>query len=241
MPELEAWQWLAGIGAALLVGLAKTGTPGVSTLIPPLMVLAVGDARYAAAWNAPVLIAGDFVGLAYWGRHADAKKLFSLIPWVAAGMAGGALALSLNELVLRRIIGVLVLSMLAIYIVQRWRASTTVGGHPSFYGIAAGFATTVANAAGPVMSMYLLSQRLPKERFVATGAWFFFVVNMAKLPIYLWYGLFSQQSLVFDACMVPAVIFGAAVGLWLVRRMPQRLFDVLVVVLTALSSVIFFR
>lgn len=241
MPELASWQWLAGIGAALLVGLAKTGTPGVSTLIPPLMVLAVGDARYAAAWTAPVLITGDILGLAYWGRHADAKKLFSLIPWVAAGMAGGAMALSLDELVLRRIIGVIVLSMLGIYIVRRGRGSTKVGGHPSFYGIAAGFATTVANAAGPVMSMYLLSQHLPKERFVATGAWFFFVVNVTKLPIYLWYGLFSRQSLIFDACVVPPVIFGAAVGLWLVRRVPQRLFDVLVVVFTALSSIILFR
>jgi uncharacterized protein len=240
MPDLGTWRWLAGFSAAFLVGLAKTGTPGVSTLIPPLMVLAVGDARYAAAWNAPVLIVGDIVGLAYWGRHADAKKLFSLIPWVALGMAGGAVALSLNEMILRRIIGVIVLSMLAIYIFRRWRASSNVAGHPSFYGIAAGFATTVANAAGPVMSMYLLSQRLPKERFVATGAWFFFTVNMAKLPIYLWYGLFSKQSLVFDACMVPVVIAGAAVGLWLVRRMPQRVFDVLVVVLTALSSVILF-
>src|SRR5688572_24422858 len=119
MPELSMWQWVAGISAALLVGLAKTGTPGVGTLIPPLVVLAVGDARLAAAWNAPILIVGDLFGLAYWGRHADARQLLTLMPWVAAGMGLGAAALSLDELVLRRMIGVIVLAMLVIYIVRR--------------------------------------------------------------------------------------------------------------------------
>ena len=85
---------------------------------------------------------------------------------------------------LRRILGCIVLAMLAVNLARRWKPGVRVGGHPSYYGIAAGFATTVANAAGPVMSMYLLMKNLPKEQFVATGAWFFLVVNLAKLPIY---------------------------------------------------------
>ena len=50
------------------------------------------------------------------------------------------------------------------------------------YGASAGFATTVANAAGPVMNLYLLARRLPKHEFVATGAWFFFAVNLSSSP-----------------------------------------------------------
>jgi hypothetical protein len=165
----------------------------------------------------------------------------SLAPWVAAGMAGGGLALSLSEPTLRRIVGLMVLSMLALNIVRRLRPGLQADGYPSLYGVAAGFATTVATSAGPVMNMYLLMKRLPKEQFVATGAWFFFGVNLAKLPIYWSHDLFSRASLLFDAYMVPAVICGSLGGLWLVRRIPQTLFDVLILGATGLSAILLFR
>jgi len=91
------------------------------------------------------------------------------------------------------------------------------------------------------MSMYLLSRKLPKEQFVATGAWFFFVINIAKIPIYSWHRLFSPESLVFDVFMVPAVICGAFLGLWIVHRVPQRVFDIMIVALTGISAVVLFR
>ena len=241
IPDLSAWQWALGLFSAIAIGIGKTGVPGIGTIVTPLMVLAVGDARYAAAWTLPILSTADVFAVMYWRRHADARKLFSLIPWVAAGMAVGALSLALDEQVLRRIIGVVVLIMLALQI-QRWRyPQIKFGGSASFYGIAAGFATTIANAAGPVMNMYLLSRRLTKEQFVATGAWFFLVVNLSKVPIYSGYQLFSRASLVFDALMVPAVIFGAVTGLWIIRHIPQRAFEGLIIILTAVSSVFLFR
>jgi uncharacterized membrane protein YfcA len=240
MPPLAAWQWLLGALCAFLIGLAKTGVPGAATLTVPLMVLTVGDARYAAAWTAPVLIVGDLFAVTYWRRHAEARALFSLVPWVAAGMVAGGLALAINEHVLRRIVGGIVLVMLAVNVYRRSRAQPP-GGHPAFYGISAGFATTVANAAGPVMSLYLLTKRLPKEQFVATGAWFFFIVNVAKLPIYTAYQLFSRSSILFDLMMVPAVVVGAFAGLWLMRRIPQGLFNTLIVVLAAFSALLLFR
>ncbi len=82
-------------------------------------------------------------------------------------------------------------------------------GNATFFGIVAGFATTVANAAGPVMNLYLLSKKLPKEQFVATGAWFFFVLNLVKFPIYAGYHLFSRDSLMFNLIEVPMVLAGA--------------------------------
>jgi uncharacterized membrane protein YfcA len=116
-----------------------------------------------------------------------------------------------------------------------------VAGSASFYGIATGFSTTVANAAGPVMNLYLLTRRLPKEDFVATGAWFFFAVNLTKVPIYAGYRLFSGNSLMFDLMMVPAVTVGAVTGRWLLRHVRQNVFEALVVGLTAVSSLFLFR
>jgi uncharacterized membrane protein YfcA len=241
MPQFEPWRWLLGGACALLIGLSKTGMPGAATLTVPLMVLTVGDARHAAAWTAPILIVGDVFAVAYWRRHAEARALFSLIPWVAAGMIVGGLALGLSERIVRPILGVIIVIMLALNLLRRWRADAGAGMPSWFYGIAAGFATTIANAAGPVMSMYLLMKRLPKEQFVATGAWFFLVVNVAKLPIYWTHELFSRTSLSFDLAMTPAVVCGAMAGLWLVRRVPQRAFEVLILALTAISSLFLFR
>lgn len=241
MPHLEPWRWLLGIFSAFMIGVAKTGAPGVGTMIAPLMVLTVGDARLAAAWTLPVLSTADVFAVAYWRRHAEARQLLSLVPWVLVGIAGGAVALSLDEQIIRRMIGVIIVGMLVVYLWRRFSTRPQAHGNPAFYGVCTGFATTLANASGPVMNLYLLTKKLPKEKFVATGAWFFFVVNLLKSPVYAWYHLYSRESLLFDLLMVPAVLAGALAGRWLIRHMPQHVFEVLVIALTAVSCLFLFR
>jgi uncharacterized membrane protein YfcA len=241
MPEFAPWQWLLGAFSAFMIGVAKTGAPGIGTLVAPLMVITIGDARLATAWTLPVLLTADLFAVWYWRRHAEARQLFSLIPWVLAGIALGALALGLPEGVIRRILGGIVLAMLLLYLRRRLRPGDSVRGNPGFYGIATGFSSTVANAAGPVMNLYLLSRQLPKQQFVATGAWFFLVLNLVKAPVYAWHSLYSRQSLTFNALMIPVVLCGALTGRWLIRVMPQRLFEAAVLGLTAVSCALLFR
>jgi uncharacterized protein len=241
MPHLAFWQWLLGGFSAFTLGAAKSGLPGGGTLAIPMMVLVVGSARYAAAWTAPILSTGDVFAVFYWRRHAEARKLLSLIPWVVLGGAAGALALSLNEQFLRRMVATIVAAMLLLFVLQRRGYLSKLSRGAWLYGIAAGFATVVANAAGPIMNMYLLTRGLTKEQFVATGAWFFLVINLAKVPIYSWHHLFSGTSLRFDFLMVPAVVCGALAGLWIVHRAPQRLFDTMIVLLTGISAFVLFR
>lgn len=242
MPHLEIWQWLVGALCAVCVGVAKTGLPGLGILVVPLIILTVGNARASAAWLLPMLCTADVFAVIYWRRHAAAGRLFTLAPWVLLGMGGGAVALSLKEGVLRPVVGCIVLVMLVAYLWRKYsRNPTAVTPHPVLYGASAGFATTVANAAGPVMNLYLLSKKLPKEEFIATGAWFFFIINLTKVPIYAWHGLFSRQSLIFDVLMVPAVMVGAIGGRKIVPHIPDKVFETLVVVLTAASTIFLFR
>src|SRR2546428_10394889 len=107
-------------------------------------------------------------------------------------MIAGACALNLTERTLRRVMGCILVLMLIVHILRKRNPQGQVAGSPPFYGMVAGFASTVANAAAPVMNMYLFSRKLPKEQFVATGAWFFLVINLAKIPIYSWHHLFSS-------------------------------------------------
>jgi uncharacterized protein len=240
MPHLALWQWIIGCACAFMVGVAKTGVPGGGILAVPLMVLSVGDARLAAGWLLPILCIADIFGVSYWRRHVDANRLFALAPWVLAGMAGGAAALSLSEHVLRPAIGVILLSMVGVYVWRRRQPETEVAAHTPSYGAATGFASTVANAAGPVSNLYFLSARLPKKEFVATRAWLFFFVNLTKIPIYSWHGLFSAQSLLFDFWMIPATVVGAITGGWIVHHIPQKLFETIVIGLSAVSSLLLF-
>jgi hypothetical protein len=243
IPHLTWWQWTIGVMCAANVGMAKTGLPGLGVMVVPLMVLTVGDARLSAGWLLPILCTADLFAVWYWRRHAAAGRLFQLAPWVAVGIAAGAFTLGLDEHVLRRLVGVIIGLMLLAHLYRRYgpEIRSGDGAHSAPYGLAAGFSTTVANAAGPVMNLYLLSKRLPKEEFVATGAWFFFVVNLTKVPIYAWHGLFSRQSLTFGAMMVPAVMAGAFAGRWLLHRISPKTFEASVVVLTILATVLLFR
>ena len=237
--------------AGLLIGVAKTGVPGFGILAVPLMVLAVGDARHAAGWLLPLLCLADLFAITAYRRHADAPRLFGLLPWVLGGIALGAITLAAPERSLRLLVAAIVIVMIAL----RWlrgrgtpvAAATSSAPSPAprdrwwqaaGYGVSAGFATTVANAAGPVMNLYLLARRLPKTEFVATGAWFFFVVNLVKLPIYAAYSLIDRRSLLFDLALAPSVVAGALLGRALLRRMPQAIFDKLVMALTVCAAVL---
>ena len=87
-------------------------------------------------------------------------------------------------------------------------------------GATAGFATMTANAAGPVTTIYLIRAGLPMLRMIGTGAWFYLVVNLAKVPFSAGLGLITPTSLVRDALLVPALLLGAALGILLVEAPP---------------------
>ena len=240
-PALQPWQWALGGACALFIGVAKTGAPGLASLTVPLMVFTVGDSRYSAAWTAPLLIVGDIFAVWYWRRHAEARALMSLVPWVALGMVLGGAALRMDDTVLRRVLGVIVLTMVALTVARRRHPNAVPHGPAWVYGAVSGFATTIANAAGPVMATYLLLKRMPKEKLVATGAWFFLVVNVAKLPIYAMNGLISGASVTYDVLMAPLVVFGAVAGFGLLSRMSQRVFEIVTLGLAAVSALFLFR
>lgn len=250
LSSLTPWHWLLAGVAAVSVGIAKTGIPGFGTLAVPLFVLAVGDARRSAGWLLPLLCVADLFAVATYRRQAHVRRLFELAPWVLVGMGIGALALGAPERPLRLAVGGLVLAMVGLRLSRdRKQASAAPGGAragrdpwrtSATYGLVAGVATTIANAAGPVMSLYLLSRRLPKQEFLATGAWFFFVINLAKAPIYAGHGLIDGRSLLVDAALLPAVLVGVVVGRLILRRLPQLVFERLVLALTAVAALLLF-
>lgn len=104
------------------------------------------------------------------------------------------------------------------------------------YGVLGGFTTMVANAAGPVMSLYFYAMRMPVLTFLGTSAWFFAIVNVIKLPFSAGLGLITRDTLVMDLMLVPLVLIGAYCGAKIARRIPQGVFEKLILVLTVVSA-----
>jgi hypothetical protein len=103
-------------------------------------------------------------------------------------------------------------------------------------GVLAGFTTLVANAAGPLMALYLLAMRLPKMEFVGTGAVFFLLLNLFKVPFMVNLGLITTDSFGVNLALAPAVWLGAWAGRKLLRRLNQKFFENLALGLAAVAG-----
>lgn len=238
--------------AALLVGFSKTGMPGAGTLVVPLLAAAVGG-RLSIGTMLPMLIFGDLFAIVWYRRHALWGNLARLAPWVVVGIAAGSGFLKVvgdhqgSKDVMNLVIGWTVLVMLGIHVARlRWGSAMELHNSLSTAaaGVAAGFTTTASNAAGPVMSLYLQSMGLSKEQFMGTQAWFFFAVNVTKLPIFIALSamnpsnpIINNRSLTIDAVLCPVILIGVFIGKWCLPRIPQKLFDTIVLVLAAVASV----
>lgn len=235
--------YLLGAGSALLVGLSKTGLPGVSIPAVTLMTEAFAhDARLGVGALLPVLLVGDVFAVGWYRHHALWSKLVRLFPFVLLGMVPGAIVLcSLPEgNDLRPILGVLILGLLALEMARRtfgWEDVPKAWWFVAGLGMLAGFSTIIAHAAFPVMTIYLLSQGMAKREFVGTAAWFFFIVNLSKLPFYVGSQMITPSTLRFDLVTVPVVLAGGVLGICMLPRLPQKLFDFLAMTLAALAAV----
>jgi uncharacterized membrane protein YfcA len=232
---------LLGAFAALLVGFSKTGVPGAGLPAVALMAEAFSDeTRLSVGALLPILIVGDLFAIFYYRRHAQWDRLWELLPYVVAGMVPGYLVLSrVDSASLRILIGAIILSLLCLQIARRrfgWEKMPDRWWFVSGTGILAGFGTTVGNAAGPVMSIYLISKHLDKQEFMGTVAWFFFIVNVSKIPFFAALGMITPATLALDALLVPIVVCSAILGAVVLKRIPQSVFNVLVLALAGLAG-----
>ncbi|WP_210588619.1 sulfite exporter TauE/SafE family protein [Streptomyces sp. GESEQ-35] len=245
--HISGWEFAALAAAALLVGFSKTAVSGANTVSLAIFA-AVLPARASTGILLPILIAGDVLAVLTYRRHAHWPTLWRLFPAVAAGVVGGTLFLMwADDSMVRTSIGAILLMMAGVTLWRRRRTGAD-GEEPDSiatrsgrvkarsYGVLGGFTTMVANAGGPVMSMYLLSAGFRKLGFLGTSAFFFLIVNVSKVPFSVGLGLIDGNSLLLDAALVAFVVPGAILGKWAVDRINQRLFEQLVIAATVLGG-----
>ena len=229
LPSLTATAWILLAIVAALCGIAKTVLPGAATIAVALCTAAL-PAKESTGAILLMLMTGDLLAVWSYRGDADFRMLRRLVPAVLTGVGAGALFLHLasNDST-RRLIGAILLILVLITLLQRRPARLV-------YGSLAGFTTMVANAGGPVTSMYFLACRYPVKAFLGTTAWFFFLVNLVKLPFSVSAGLVNPTTLSLAVIAAPVVIASALAGRRLAEHMDQRIFEPIIVALTIISA-----
>lgn len=235
-------QWAICAVVALSAGLAKSGFSGMGTVALVLMAM-VMPARESTGALLTILITADLYAVLAFRRHANWRLVLRLLPPAFVGIVfGWWLMPQIPEHRFRSVLGAITLALVALLLVQRMapRFATAISGRPAL-GVAAGWVggvtTMVANAAGPIMSIYFLALRLPKMELVGTAAWFFFVINLTKVPFSVGLGLIHRDSLRLTLILAPLVVMGAFSGKWLLARINQALFEALLIAFTVLAAV----
>ncbi len=243
LSSLQPYQWALGILSGLVIGASKTGLNGLNLIFVPLNAIAFGS-RASTGIILPMLCVGDILAVAWYRRHAQIAYLVRLLPWTLAGIGLGTfVGASLAESAFKLLLGSIIAALLLVMIWQDRRGKEALYPRSWWFsaaaGLLAGFTTMVGNAAGAVMSLYLLSMRLPKNAFIGTAAWFFLAVNLTKVPLqlFVWRNI-GLESLAFDALMVPAIILGAFVGLTLAGKIPERAYRAFILSMTALAALL---
>jgi uncharacterized membrane protein YfcA len=236
-------EWALILLCGVLIGAAKAGLSGAAFLVVPTLAMIFGG-KPSTGMLLPMLIMGDIFGVSYYNRHANWKYVLKPIPWAFAGVVIGVLiGNQVSGEIFTTLIAVTIIMGLVLMVWQDNRKNQiTVPDYwwfSAIIGIIGGFSTMIGNSAGPIMSIYLLTMYLPKNMFIGTKAWFFMLINLAKVPFHIFsWNTIDMRTFTFDLAVFPAIMLGAFIGVKVVKLIPEKGYRLLVIVTTVIACVV---
>ena len=240
--ELSTTSFIIVLLCGFMIGIAKTGLSGAGLAVVPLMAFVFGG-KPSTGLLLPILIMADIFAVKYYNRHAQWTHIWKLLPWAFLGVVIGVLTGKyISDMLFNQALSFLVILGVVLMIWQDVRGDKlSIPNHWIFavlMGLLGGFSTMIGNAAGSVMAIYLLAMRLPKNHFIGTGAWFFLIINVFKVPfhVFSWHTI-TWQTFLFDLLILPAILLGVFTGIKVVKRIPEKLFKILIIVTIIITAV----
>jgi len=242
--------WIFVSVAIVIQGISKSGFAGGAGILSlPLMMLVMPVDKVAATLL-PLLILCDLNAIYHHRHNKDWTQVMRIFVPSCLGIVLGALVwwqigrdgVEFYGQLIKRMVGVIAI-VFGLYIAAKDRSMAWVAHHKAgrktavAVGVVAGFTSTIAHAAGPIVSLYVYSQGFNKTLFVGTVAWTFTLINITKLPFYAWAGLVDTSVLWFDACLVALIPVGSWLGHWMHHRVSEWWFSRIIMVLTLVAGV----
>lgn len=227
--------------AVFLLGLSKSGIKGIGSVIVVIMAFVFGE-KASTGVLLPLLIVADIFAVTYYFYHVKWDIVKKLIPWMVVGVLVGVwLGNDISETLFKRLMAVIIIG--SVFLMYYTEKKATKVPTSKWFGInmgfLAGFTTMIGNLAGPVSNIYFLAMRFPKNEFIGTAAWLFFIINVFKLPfhIFVWKTV-SVETLVLNSVMVPVVVVGFFLGAQIVKLLSNLNYRRFILVATALGGLI---
>ena len=244
--DITTTAWVLALTAAFVIGISKAGIKGIAIINVTLMALAFG-AKESTGLIVPLLVLGDAFAVMYYNRHAQWKYIVAFLPWMILGiLIGTAVGKDLPETTFKISMSVIILGTVVMMYWWDRKKSKNAPTHwafAGFIGTMAGITTMIGNLAGAFSNIYFLAMRLPKNEFIGTAAWLFFIVNIFKLPfhIFIWKTI-TPETLLINLKLVPGIVLGIIVGVRLVKIIKEQFYRKMILILTAIGAfLILFR
>ena len=239
--HLSVLQWCAIAFAVFLLGLSKSGIKGIGIIIVIILAFVFGE-KASTGVLLPMLVFADVFAVIYYNKHAQWDYIKRLLPAMVVGVLVGVwVGNDISELLFKRLMAVIIIGSVLIMFYTESRKAPSFPKNKLFsssMGFLAGFSTMIGNLAGPISNIYFLVTRLPKNEFIGTAAWLFFIINVFKLPfhIFVWHTI-TVDTLVLNSVLVIPVIGGFFLGAYLVKLVSNLNYRRFILIVTAIGGI----
>ena len=237
--------WALYFTCAMLIGISKTGVQNIGTLAVPLFALLFG-AKYSTGIVLILLCFADLVAVIYYRKAFLWSEVKKLLPLAVVGLFVGLfLGQYVDDKTFKIFIGICILIgvIIMIYLnqssLETQKRLTDKKWYSPLFGFILGFSTMIGNAAGPALSVYMLSKRMDKITFAATSAWFIFILNLSKVPlqIFVWHNI-SWAGIILNLIAIPFILLGGFLGIKIIKILPEEIFRKVILSLVIIASIL---
>jgi hypothetical protein len=248
-PDVTPWVYYVCVAAAVLItGISKSGFGGGIGIVAIPIMASVMPARHMLGVQLPLLIAADALSNLHHLRNYEWRILKPLVWGALVGVLLGSYVFWLlrhsDPARLQRglslLIGGVCLVFVAIQVLGLLgRRVPTLPSHPASslaVGTTAGFVSTLSHGAGPLVTLYLLQEKLVRQFLVGTQVFYFLLVNSAKVPTFVYFDYINRNTLRDSIWFIPLIPMGTLAGAWMNKRIPEKPFAAILYVAAAVTA-----
>lgn len=236
------FMWLIAFTAIIILGISKAGIKGISIILITMMVFVYGG-KESTGVLMPILVMADILAIIYYRKHVEWMHLVKLLPAMVVGVfIGTYIGKDLPEDLFK--LGMLGIILFSVGLLLYWERNPPKEVpdnwiFSSMLGLAAGVTTMIGNLAGPFANIYFLSMRMPKNAFIGTAAWLFFIINLIKLPLHIFvWETVNMESMKQTLSLVPSMVIGFILGVALVKRIKEHSYRKMIIIITGLGALV---
>ena len=225
------------------MGLERSGIRSVNMITVPTVFASLGPMA-ALGYTQPIVVISNCFSVARYWRDTDWHIIRSTFIAMVVGIgAGFAIGSNISTHAFKITVGCILITCMcfAIYSdlqkrhLKNMRVIIVLGW---LFAALTGLSSTLGASGGPVILAYLLMLNMPKDKLIGTSAFFCFLVDIVKLPLYifLWHNI-TRVTFITSLLMSPLIVLGFVLGLFFVKKFTNQSYRVFILAISFVSAI----